>query len=154
MASQPVKRSGAKLELSELTLGKIEDFLEVIPSVYTRKNYKNGIKKFEKWYGNSITELIKSSDTYSEELMRWYMSDSRGRWKCGEPLPILKNPKEKLLQLLIHPIWWGKVHMKAEERLSEFFCTETKGLKSKLVKTFDAALCAVGLDVRYKIVKI
>jgi hypothetical protein len=62
VASQPVKRSGAKLELSEQTLGKIEDFLEVIPSKYTRKNYKNGIKKFEKWYGSSITRLIKSPD--------------------------------------------------------------------------------------------
>ena len=50
------------MELSEETLGKIEDFLEVIPSKYTRKNYKNGIKKFERWYGKSITELIKSPE--------------------------------------------------------------------------------------------
>jgi hypothetical protein len=90
-------------------------------------------------------------DAYSKELMKWYMSDSKGRWKDGEPLPRLKNPEGALLHLLIHPIWWGETHMKAEERLSEFFRTETQGLKPNLVRAFDAALCAVGLDVPYKL---
>lgn len=39
-------------------MGKLEDFLETIPSKYTRKNYRNGIKKFESWYGKSIVTLI------------------------------------------------------------------------------------------------
>jgi len=49
-----------KVVLSELTLGKIEDFLECIPSKHTRKNYKFGIKRFEEWHGSSITALINS----------------------------------------------------------------------------------------------
>jgi len=60
VASQTVKESGAKMELSELTLGKIEDFLEVIPSKHTRKNYKFGIKRFEQWYGSSLVRLFSS----------------------------------------------------------------------------------------------
>lgn len=39
---------------------KVDDWLEIIPSRHTRKNYVNGIKRFEKWYGKSITTLIKS----------------------------------------------------------------------------------------------
>lgn len=46
------------LKLWKETLGKLEDFLETIPSKYTRKNYRNGIKKFEEWYGKSIVTLI------------------------------------------------------------------------------------------------
>jgi len=48
------------MEVCAITMGKIEDWLETIPSKHTRKNYIHGIKKFEKWYGESITELIKS----------------------------------------------------------------------------------------------
>ena len=50
------------MELSALTLGKIEDFLENIPSKNTRKNYVNGIKNFEQWYGDSIKKLIKNPE--------------------------------------------------------------------------------------------
>ena len=41
---------------------KVDDWLEVIPSKHTRKNYVNGIKRFEEWYGKSITTLIKSPE--------------------------------------------------------------------------------------------
>jgi len=50
------------MELSAVTLGKVEDYLETIPSEHTRKNYANGIKKFEQWYGDSITKLIKNPE--------------------------------------------------------------------------------------------
>lgn len=50
------------MELKAMTLGKVDDFLETIPSKYTRKNYVGGIKKFEAWYGACIVELIKSSE--------------------------------------------------------------------------------------------
>jgi len=61
------------MELSELSLGKIEDFLEVIPSKHTKKNYKFGIKKFEEWYGSSITELIKSPDA-TRKIEKFYVA--------------------------------------------------------------------------------
>jgi len=61
------------LELSVSSLGKIEDFLEVIPSKYTRKNYKFGIKKFEEWYGGSITELIKSPQA-TRKVEKFYVA--------------------------------------------------------------------------------
>ena len=43
------------MELSAISMGKLEDFLETIPSKHTRKNYVNGLRKFEQWYGDSVT---------------------------------------------------------------------------------------------------
>lgn len=50
------------MKISAVRMGQLEDFLETIASKHTRKNYVNGIKKFEEWYGDSITKLIKSPD--------------------------------------------------------------------------------------------
>ncbi|RJR46514.1 MAG: hypothetical protein C4567_02220 [Deltaproteobacteria bacterium] len=66
-------------------------------------------------------------NAYSRELMDWYLSDSRGRWREGEPLPKLRQPAKPLLQLLIHPIWWGETHLGAMERMEDFFHSESRG---------------------------
>jgi hypothetical protein len=50
------------MKISAITMGQLEDFLETIASKYTRKNYVSGLKKFEEWYGDSITKLVKSPD--------------------------------------------------------------------------------------------
>lgn len=81
-------------------------------------------------------------NAYSQELMAWYLSDSKGCWREGEPLPKLLRPDKPLLQLLIHPIWWGDEHMLPEDRLQEFFDTETQGQSPQYVKAFDAALAS------------
>jgi hypothetical protein len=43
-------------------MAKIEDWLGPIPSKQTRKTYRNGIKKFEEFYGKPIETLIGSND--------------------------------------------------------------------------------------------
>jgi len=48
------------MKISAVTMGQLDDFRETIASRHTRKNYVNGIKKFEEWYGDSITKLVKS----------------------------------------------------------------------------------------------
>lgn len=45
-----------RLEVEELT--KLEDFLSSLPSKATRKNYRNGIKKFEEYLGRPIETLL------------------------------------------------------------------------------------------------
>jgi len=82
-------------------------------------------------------------NAYAERLMEWYLSDSSGCWKYGEPLPKLSRPEKSLLQMLIHPIWWGDEHMSREERLRAFVLEETRGkppdcakiLRSDIIKT-------------------
>lgn len=56
----------------------------------------------------------------SKESLRWYLSDSRGRWREGDPLVSLDRPKARDLQILIHPIWWGPEHIPPALRLRGF----------------------------------
>lgn len=79
-------------------------------------------------------------NAYAEPLMNWYLSDSRGSWREGEPVPRLLNPDRPLLQLLTHPIWWGETHRPAEDRLEEFFDEQTRGRPPEWVQRFDEAL--------------
>ena len=50
-----------------MDMAKMEDWLSALPSKYTRKTYKSGIKKFEEFYGKSIESLLNLID---EELKR------------------------------------------------------------------------------------
>ena len=56
---------------------------------------------------------------YADDLFRWYISDSRARWREGEPLESLKRPRSHILQILVHPEWWGEANARPEHRLRE-----------------------------------
>lgn len=79
-------------------------------------------------------------NAYSSDLMKWYLSDSSGRWREGEPLPTIKKPKYLLLQLLIHPFWWGEKHASPKSRLKEFHRNQVKGLSFSKISEFDKML--------------
>ncbi|MGI8961575.1 MAG: hypothetical protein ACR2IV_17795 [Bryobacteraceae bacterium] len=81
-------------------------------------------------------------NAYAKELMEWYLSDSKGCWREGEPLPKLRHPKSTNLQLLTHPIWWGDTHLSPAERLDEFFTEKTRGVALSEAAEFDSALAA------------
>lgn len=89
-------------------------------------------------------------NAYAKELMKWYLSDGRGYWREGEPLPKLLKPEKTFLQLLIHPIWWGEKHQVASDRLQEFFEAETKGKKPKEAVRFSTALAKTIVMVQRK----
>ena len=80
------------------------------------------------------------TNAYSAVLMESYISDSKGEWRNGEPLPYLQAAVTPVLQLLVHPIWWGVRHMKSRERLEEFYLNATAGLTSAARAKFDADL--------------
>ncbi len=80
------------------------------------------------------------TNAYAERLMTRYISDSKGYWREGEPLPILAEPDASLLQMLVHPIWWGEKHMAPEKRLQEFFKMATNGKTTREIRSFDEAL--------------
>lgn len=85
-------------------------------------------------------KIGKRINVYAKELMRWYLSDSKGAWRMGEPLPFLLRPKNNLLQLLIHPIWWDNISMKASDRLQYFFEEETSGKDKRFKQIFSDSL--------------
>jgi hypothetical protein len=79
-------------------------------------------------------------NSYAPKLMQWYLSDSLGRWREGEPLPKLRQPANPLLQLLIHPIWWGEVHLSAVDRKNELVEYCIRGRDPRYQEAFHRAL--------------
>jgi len=79
-------------------------------------------------------------NAYSAELMKWYLSDSKGNWREGNPLSSIENLKDKILQLLIHPIWWDEKHLEAPDRLQTFFEHRTKNFSAEEKNKFDITL--------------
>jgi integrase len=55
-----------------MDMAKVEDWLEGIPSPQTRKSYKNGLKKFEEYYGKGIETLI-GSDEAGKTVEKFYV---------------------------------------------------------------------------------
>ena len=81
-------------------------------------------------------------NAYAAPLMEWYLSDSRGIWRAGEPLPQLLQNQGSILQLLIHPIWWGEGHREPEDRLDDFFLEAARRLTTAEAGDWDARLMA------------
>jgi hypothetical protein len=74
-----------------------------------------------------VPELIKGPlrvagrvSGYAKDLLAWYLSDSRARWREGEPLASVRKARAPQLQILIHPIWWGEEHAHPTIRLRDF----------------------------------
>ncbi len=88
------------------------------------------------------------TNAYSSELMESYISDSRGEWRNGEPLTYLQEAAAPVLQLLVHPIWWGMKHMIPQERLEEFYLDATAALTCEDRARFDDDLAITVPAVR------
>lgn len=58
-------------------------------------------------------------NAYAKPLLEWYLSDSRARWREGEPSTSLDSPRARHLQLLVHPLWWGERNHVPAMRLHE-----------------------------------
>lgn len=67
---------------------------------------------------------------YAEPLFRWYLSDSRARWREGEPIASLAKPRSHVLQILVHPVWWGAANARPEHRLRELVAELSDGTKA------------------------
>jgi hypothetical protein len=74
-------------------------------------------------------------NAYAKKLQEWYVSDSGGRWRNGNILPDLLKYDKPLLQLLIHPIWWGPEHISGKDHLRAFFLERTKGKPESYART-------------------
>ncbi len=87
-------------------------------------------------------------NAYAAELMNWYLSDSKGAWRAGQPLPLLSDASQMVLQLLTHPIWWGKEHEYPAQRLESFFRAETRDAQPENSEHFDRMLAATIPGIR------
>jgi len=80
-------------------------------------------------------------NAYSAKLMTVYISDSKGTWRNGEPLSLLRAvDRQGIVQLLIHPIWWAMDSQPPHERLESFYLEATAGLTPAAKDEFDLEL--------------
>ena len=81
-----------------MDMTKVNDWLSAIPSKYTRKTYKAGIKKFEKFYGEGIETLIEKSNIETGKIITkfyvWLKEKGHGQNTCrnlvNSPIQFLK----------------------------------------------------------------
>ena len=97
---RPIQKVNALMDMA-----RIDDWLSAIPSKYTRKTYKSGIKKFEEFYRKPIEDLLILSDEETghiiEKFYAWLKDRGHGQNTCrnliNSPLQYLKyfgkNPK-------------------------------------------------------------
>jgi len=82
-------------------------------------------------------------NAYAAPLMRCYLADSAGSWRHGDPRPTLRAPSSDVVQLLVHPFWWGEAHLTAAERLEAFYRERTASLAPFDALAFDRQLAMV-----------
>lgn len=125
---------------------EIDSSVKLLESIISQKVYSISFHRPLQQFLKGPLFIAGKVNAYSAVLMNWYLSDSKGNWREGEPLQMLENPRKPLLQLLVHPIWWGVKHMKASDRLQSFFEYRTQGLSNERIKEFDnALLCHLGV---------
>jgi hypothetical protein len=84
----------------------------------------------------------------ASELRAWYISDSGGDWHDSDPLSQLTRPPGMVLQMILHPIWWGDEHTLAPQRLQEFFEVATREKPAQEASIFDINLAKTIPTVR------
>jgi len=57
---------------------------------------------------------------YGKEIATFYLSDSCGRWREGDPRLSVVKPRGDVMQILVHPVWWGREHVAPPLRLGAF----------------------------------
>jgi len=78
-------------------------------------------------------------NAYGAPLLGWYLSDSRGRWREGDPSASLDAPRSHVLQLLVHPLWWGPDNLAPGVRLHQLALS----LASTTSQSYDAVADAL-----------
>ncbi|HEY0753407.1 MAG TPA: hypothetical protein VGD98_05545 [Ktedonobacteraceae bacterium] len=76
----------------------------------------------------------------ARELRAWCLSDAGGNCHYGDPLTQIISHGGPLLQMILHPIWWGEKHALAPQRLQEFFDLATRNKSAREASIFDINL--------------
>jgi len=88
-----------------MDMARIKDWLDAIPSPYTRKTYKAGIKKFEEFYGKGIETLIGKSGEETgriiEKFYVWLKEKGHGQNTCRNSERFCKNSQMLLMRVCV-----------------------------------------------------
>ena len=67
-----------------------------------------------------------------------YFSDSKGKWKFGNPLDSREFKQKKPLHILTHPLWWNKHSLSAYETLLKLVQKKNDELEKSIAKNCEA----------------
>jgi len=84
----------------------------------------------------------------ARELRAWYLSDTGGFCRNGEPITQIADHSDPVLQISLHPIWWGERHVLAPQRLQEFFDFATRERSAREAGILDINLAKTIPTVR------
>jgi hypothetical protein len=140
----------ASTELLELLEAQIEIDCSVLEDILGNRVESLSFHRPDPWCLRGPMHICGRVNAYAAKLMEWYLSDSRGNWREGEPLPMLASPPKSVLQLLIHPIWWGDHHRSPQQRLDDFSALETRDLPPAAAAGWDARLRATLPGVKWR----
>jgi len=79
-------------------------------------------------------------NAYAKELMTFYISDSKGSWREGNPLHSLDRFNSSIGQVLTHPIWWAKKHTTPSQSLRTNIVNRTEGMSMSDAVNYMATL--------------
>ena len=60
--------------------------------------------------------------------MEFYISDSKGRWREGNPLHSIVSERFRVGQILTHPFWWSETNISPIEKLNRLLIEKKKAL--------------------------
>jgi hypothetical protein len=117
------------LHFSGNTLDEIEEHCKTLENALGCTVHSVSFHRPKKEWLQGELYIGKRINAYAKPLMNWYISDSRGRFRAGEPLTAIAERKGNVLQFLTHPIWWGQ-HANPVQNLVEWFEKKTEGCSS------------------------
>jgi len=123
-----------------MDMARVEDWLSAIPSKYTRKTYKSGLKKFEQFCQEPIENLLSLSDEETghtiEKFYAWLKEKGHGQNTCrnliNSPLQYLKyfgkNPKYRKALGMYRTVLTTRDHLTTISEVQEMAkCADLRG---------------------------
>ena len=102
----------------------LEKLNQITSSKVNSISFHRPIKEF--LYGEKY--ICGCLNAYSKELMEFYISDSKGSWRDGNPLNSIASKDFKVAQILTHPIWWSDINISPIEKLNQIMLEKSKVL--------------------------
>lgn len=123
-----------------MDMARVEDWLSAIPSKYTRKTYKSGLRKFEQFCREPIESLLTLSDAETghiiEKFYAWLKDKGHGQNTCrnliNSPLQYLKyfgkNPKYRKALGMYRTVLTTRDHLTTVSEVQEMAkCADLRG---------------------------
>jgi integrase len=123
-----------------MDMAKVEDWLSAIPSKFTRKTYKSGLRKFEQFYQKPIEKLLNLSDEDTghtiEKFYAWLKEKGHGQNTCrnliNSPIQYLKyfgkNPKYRKALGMYRTVLTTRDHLTTISEVQEMAkCADLRG---------------------------